>query len=230
MSSTVSEPSAGCWSVTTGSPGNQMVQRQTVQQWTRRPLKSRNTAWASWLARRLAQMRVHPNHISLASVAAAAAAAFCLVRAHWLAAVLFIQLRLLCNLLDGMVAIEGGLRTPSGEIYNDLPDRLSDALILVAAGYAVPSPAWARDLGWAAAILAIITAYIRVLGGASGLAQDFRGPMGKPQRMAVLTLACVAAYFDSRAIAAALAVIVIGSLVTAAIRTRRIVRQLEKRG
>ena len=208
----------------------QTVQRQTSRQWTRRPLKSRNTAWASWLARRLAQMRVRPNHISLASVAAAGLAAVCLVRAHWLAAALFIQLRLLCNLLDGMVAIEGGLRSASGEIYNDLPDRVSDALILVAAGYAAPSPEWAYELGWAAALLAILTAYIRVLGGASSLAQDFGGPMGKPQRMALLTLACVAAYFDSRALAAALALIVIGSLATAAIRTRRIVRQLEDRG
>ena len=206
-----------------------MVERQTVQPWTRRPLRSRNTVWASWLARRLAQMRVRPNHISLASVAAAAAAAFCLVRGHWLAAAVLIQLRLLSNLLDGMVAIEGGLRTPSGEIFNDLPDRLSDALILVAAGYAASSPAWAREVGWAAALLAILTAYVRVLGGASGLPQDFRGPMGKPQRMAVLTLACIAACFDSRAIAAALIVIVVGSALTAAIRTRRIVRELEGR-
>jgi len=200
-----------------------------VQRWTRRPLRSRDTAWASWLARRLAQARVHPNHISLASVAAAAGAAFCLVRGHWLAAALLIQMRLLSNLLDGMVAIEGGLRTASGEIYNDLPDRLSDALILVAAGYAVPSPAWTHELGWAAALLAILTAYIRVLGGASGLPQDFRGPMGKPQRMAVLTLACILAYFDSRTFAAALVLIVIGSLVTAGIRTRHIVRELEDR-
>jgi phosphatidylglycerophosphate synthase len=200
-----------------------------VQRWTRRPLKSRNTVWASWLARRLAQIRVHPNHISLASVFAAAGAAFCLVRGQWLAAALLIQARLLCNLLDGMVAIEGGLRTASGEIYNDLPDRLSDALILAAAGYAAPSPAWTHELGWIAAILAILTAYIRVLGGASGLAQDFRGPMGKPQRMAVLTLACIAGYFDARAFVAALIVIVIGSLLTTALRVRRIVRELEDR-
>ena len=174
-------------------------------------------------------MRVRPNHISLASVAAAAAAALCLVRVHWLLAALLIQLRLLCNLLDGMVAIEGDLGTSSGEIYNDLPDRVSDALILVAAGFAVPSAAWAHDLGWGAALLAILTAYIRVLGGASGLAQDFGGPMGKPQRMAIVSLACLAAYFDARAFAVALAVIVIGSLATAAIRTRRIVRDLEHR-
>src|SRR5690349_13559135 len=145
-----------------------------VQRITRRPLRTRNAAWAAWLAQRLARAGVPPNWISLASIAAAGGAAYCLVREYWLVAAALIQLRLLCNLLDGMVAIEGGLRTPSGEIYNDLPDRLSDALILVAAGYSVAWPVWARELGWGAALLAILTAYVRLLGGASGLPQDFR--------------------------------------------------------
>jgi phosphatidylglycerophosphate synthase len=201
-----------------------------VQRITRRPLRTRNAAWASWLAQRLAHARVRPNHISLASIAAAAGAAFCLVRGYWLAAALLIQLRLLCNLLDGMVAIEGGLRTASGEIYNDLPDRLSDALILVAAGYSVSDPAWAHELGWGAALLAILTAYIRMLGGASGLIQDFRGPMAKPHRMAVITVASLAAMLDTRAIPLALLGIILGSVVTAAARIRRIVLQLEDRG
>jgi phosphatidylglycerophosphate synthase len=200
-----------------------------VQRWTRRPLRSRGALWAIWLARRLTRARVRPNHISIASMIAASAAAFCLIHGWWLAAALLVQLRLLSNLLDGMVAIEGGLRTSSGEIYNDLPDRISDALILIAAGYAVATPLWAHELGWAAAVLAILTAYIRLLGGASGLQQDFRGPMGKPQRMAVMTAACLAAYFDARALVAALILIIIGSLATAAIRTRRIVRELEDR-
>src|SRR5579872_4632981 len=137
---------------------------------TRRPLKSRNTAAAARLARWLAQAGVRPNHISLASLAVAALAAFCLLHQYFLAAALLIQGRLLCNLLDGMVAIEGGLGSRSGEIYNDLPDRVSDALILVAAGYSLAWPAYARELGWAASFLAVMTAYIRVLGGSCGLA------------------------------------------------------------
>jgi phosphatidylglycerophosphate synthase len=108
----------------------------TGQVWARRPVKSRNLIWAGRLAQWLADARVEPNHISLASVAAAAAAAVSLVAGHPLAAAVFIQLRLLCNLLDGMVAIEGGMRSAAGEVYNDLPDRVSDALILLAAGQA----------------------------------------------------------------------------------------------
>src|SRR4029450_12338549 len=132
---------------------------------TRRPLKSRNTAWAASLARWLVKARVRPNQISLMSVAAAAIAAFALLHGSYLSAALFIQLRLLCNLMDCMVGVEGGLRPAAGEIYNDLPDRISDALILLAAGYSLPWPGYARELGWSAPLPAIMPADSRALVG-----------------------------------------------------------------
>ena len=100
----------------------------------RRPLKSRQTGWAKTLAGWLVRLRVRPNTISLFSVLFAALAGKALwavpeasVRAAvalYVAAAAGIQLRLLCNLLDGMVAIEGGMKSKTGEIWNDLPDRL----------------------------------------------------------------------------------------------------------
>jgi phosphatidylglycerophosphate synthase len=202
----------------------------TAREWTRRPVKTRNTGWASRLAQSLAAARIQPNHISLASIAAAAAAGVSLLGGYYLSAALFIQLRLLCNLLDGMVAIEGGQRSPVGEVYNDLPDRLSDALVLLAAGYSLSWPTFAVELGWAASLLAVMTAYVRVLGGACGLPQDFGGPMAKPQRMAVLTVGCILARFDQRALALALVVVIAGSLITLALRVRRVVHKLEANG
>lgn len=199
----------------------------TVHVWTRRPVKTRSLDCMTRLAQWLSAAGVHPNHISLASIVAAAAAGACLLAAHPVVAALFIQLRLLCNLLDGMVAIEGGRRTAAGEIYNDLPDRLSDALILLAAGYALAWPAHAVELGWAASLLAVMTAYARVLGGACGVPQDFRGPMAKPQRMAVMTAGCLAAAFEPRALAAALVVVIVGSAITLAVRVRGLVQKLE---
>ena len=198
-----------------------------VQTWTRRPLKSRETVWAARLARWLVVARLRPNQISLGSVVAAGIAGFCLLRGWYIVAAVFIQLRLLCNLLDGMVAIEGGCRSASGDIYNDLPDRVSDALILVAAGYASTWPAWSHELGWSAALLAILTAYTRILGGACGLPQDFGGPMAKPHRMAVMTAACLLALADSRVLAVGLMIVAVGSLATVALRIRRIVQRLE---
>ena len=41
-----------------------------------------------------------------------------------------VQLRLLCNLLDGMVAVEQGKQTPFGVLYNEMPDRVSDSALL----------------------------------------------------------------------------------------------------
>ena len=156
----------------------------------RRPLASRDTAWARRIAAALARSSVTPNQISTISIVFAALGAWALVDARPLAligATICVQLRLLCNLIDGMVAIEGGKQSATGALYNEFPDRIADSLLLVALGYAC-GVTW---LGWLAALLAALTAYVRATGGALGLAQDFRGPMAKPHRMAVLTVACL---------------------------------------
>jgi phosphatidylglycerophosphate synthase len=209
-----------------------------MSEMTRRPLQSRGSAWAVLSAQWLAHVPVRPNVISMVSIVFASAAGLCLLFAerrvpYFLAAALLIQLRLLCNLLDGMVAIEGGLKSKSGEIFNDLPDRISDAVILVLAGYSISWPTWGRELGWSAALAAIMTAYVRVLGGAAGLPQDFGGPMAKPHRMAILTIACIAAALEAGlgvtpySLAIALMIILIGSAATTLRRTSKIIQSLE---
>lgn len=50
-------------------------------------------------------------------------------------ALIGIQLRLACNLIDGLMATEGALKTKSSELFNDVPDRLSDVMILLGVGY-----------------------------------------------------------------------------------------------
>src|SRR4051812_23358387 len=172
-------------------------------QLTRRPIRARDTRWAAGCARFLATHGFQPNQISVASAFVAAGAGTCLWfsgaapsgRAGLLlvAAAVLIQVRLLCNLFDGMVAVEGGLKTKSGEIFNELPDRFADAFILIGAGYAAPRIEWMPLLGWAAAVLAVMTAYVRSLGASAGASQQFCGPMAKQQRMALVTLASVVA-------------------------------------
>jgi phosphatidylglycerophosphate synthase len=188
---------------------------------------------------------VTPNAISLASLAFAIGAALSIWRSGEAAGIAraglllvgaaLIQMRLLCNMLDGMVAIEGGHRTPLGDIFNDMPDRFADVAILLGAGYALNAYWWGAQLGWLAATLAILTAYVRLLGGSLGAAQSFAGPMAKPQRMAVLTAACVLATFEpllrwkGQTIAAALAIIVVGCCVTIGVRTARIAAERQAR-
>lgn len=198
----------------------------------RRPIATRSSAWAQRLASALARSSITPNQISMLSVLFAGLGAALLAWAPTVAGLLLcalcIQLRLVCNLIDGMVAVEGGKGSALGRIYNEFPDRVTDSVLLIALGYACGVP-W---LGWLGALLALATAYVRVFGGSLGLAQDFRGPLAKAQRMAVLTVACVAAaaetFWQTRHYALLVAAIIIaaGSLVTCVTRTLAIAAKL----
>ena len=211
----------------------------------RRVLATRNRSWARTSAAWLAARGVQPNTVSIASIgfaatgaAAFAASAGATAPAQTLllgAAALCIQLRLLCNMLDGMLAVEGGLKTKTGDIFNELPDRVADVLILAGAGYGVQLVDYGPALGWAAASLALLTAYIRALSGSLGLPQHFLGPMAKQHRMFVLTVASIAAAVEAqtgvrpRALLAGLAVIVLGSLLTSWRRTSRLLEEANAR-
>lgn len=203
----------------------------------RRPLKSRNTHLAAGLARWLTRLGFTPNQISVASVVFAGLAAECLVMDATplllCAAAIAIQLRLLCNLMDGMVAVEGGKATKTGELYNEFPDRLADLLILVGAGYAVAAYPFGPELGWCAGALALLTAYVRALAGSTGAKQNFAGPMAKPQRMAVMTVACLGAAGELAlnetlwTIHVGLCVVVLGSTITVIRRLFSAAEELE---
>jgi len=211
----------------------------------RRPIKARDSKWAASVASWLARRGVTPNEISLWSIACGFIAAAALVATHFihnpvirsilfLVAVAGIQLRLLCNLFDGMVAVEGGKKSKAGEIFNDFPDRIADPLILAAAGYAIGTM-HGIALGWLAAVLSVMTAYVRVLGRSLGTGIYFLGPMAKQHRMAVMTAACLIAsilsfFRCSRwTLAIALIIICIGCVITMIRRTIRIVADLEAR-
>ncbi len=209
----------------------------------RREVSSRKKNWAKRTAASLARGGVKPNTISLLSIFFAAGSCVNLVLSPtvgetqriilFLGASILIQFRLLCNLFDGMVAIEWGLKTKSGEIFNDLPDRISDPLILVGAGYAVSAFRFGVELGWLAGILSVLTAYVRVLAGSVGTKQSFAGPMAKQHRMAVMTIALVVAAVGVKggwyeySIMIALAVVVFGSVITVFRRAVFAVRELE---
>ncbi|SCB11677.1 CDP-alcohol phosphatidyltransferase family protein [Rhizobium hainanense] len=209
----------------------------------RRPLASRNTRWAQTLARRMTMLSVTPNQISQASMAMAALAG----ASFWLSGVagssgtrvallilaaLFCQLRLLCNLLDGMVAVEGGKGEADGPFWNEFPDRVADILIFAGIGYGIAMP----GLGWAAAALAVLTAYVRELGRATGNPSDFGGPMAKQHRMAVATAAALLSIVEalwsggSWVLTIALWVVAVGSAVTVLRRAGNLIGHLKAKG
>lgn len=198
----------------------------------RRPIRARGHALARLASAWLARSGVSPNAISVASVAFAALGAAALLAGAspwgpWLCAAC-VQARLLCNLFDGMVAIEGGKASAVGALYNEVPDRVADSLLLVALGFAAGAP-W---LGWLGALLAALTAYVRALGGALGQPQAFGGPMAKQHRMATMTAACVLAPIEAAtagsrgALLAAAAAIAAGSALTCWTRLRAVAARL----
>lgn len=204
----------------------------------RRPLASRNTRWAQTTARHMAAMSITPNAISQASMVMAAFAGI----AFWcaggrdgvarilllLAAALFCQLRLLCNLFDGMVAVEGGKAQADGPFWNEFPDRAADIMIFAGIGYGIGQP----GLGWAAACFAVLTAYVRELGRGNGTPGDFGGPMAKQHRMAAVTLAGLLSAIEplwsgrNEVLAAALWIVAVGAAFTAMRRGHRQVNLL----
>jgi phosphatidylglycerophosphate synthase len=203
----------------------------------RRPLASRQSAWAGRLATKAVQRGITPNQISQAS-AGFAAIGFALYALspigpgvlQWLLLILAAatsQARLVCNLIDGMVAVEGGQATKDGPFWNEAPDRVSDVLFLFGAGIAAGNP----SLGALAGALAVATAYVRELGRAEGFPPDFSGPLAKPQRMAVLTGGTLIAAFLATewTLTATLWVIVAGTALTILRRSLNLISSLKAR-
>lgn len=211
----------------------------------RRPLKVREAGFAQSIARWLSGKNITPNQISIISVFFAALAAICLfalpnLGGSWkwilpIATGVFIQFRLLCNLFDGMVAVEGGKSTASGELFNDIPDRIADPLILVAVGYAGTVYPWSTELGWTAGLLSVMTAYIRTLSAGLGAPSNFQGPMAKQHRMALVTIASIFTAIEpfvwpqGWSFTACLAIIVLGCIITVWRRIRSAYTFLENR-
>lgn len=218
----------------------------TVKDDSRRPISQRAHPYAKWLTRKLAQAGVTPNFISFTSIVFASLAGLCFYASGlassggdrvllFIGAALFCQLRLLANMLDGMVAVEAGKGSTDGAVWNELPDRLADIAVLVGAGYGVAHLGEApASLGWAAALAAVMTAYVREVVRAAGAPADFSGPMAKPHRMFVMTMAALVSTLEplwnwqGQTVRYALWIVLIGATFTALNRARRGLAHLRK--
>lgn len=212
----------------------------------RRPIAAREAAWSKRVAGWLARSGASPNAISLSGMIAGVVAGIAFActafaegeRAAFLVAAALMQLRLLANMFDGMVAVQTGKTSPLGELFNEVPDRVSDTAIFIGAGYAVGS---LPELGYLAACAALWTAYVRAEGKVAGAPQEFCGPMAKQQRMFVLTIVAVYCGLAPKAwqptltwpagaglVAAALLVVAVGGAATTVRRLVRVGRVLQK--
>lgn len=207
---------------------------------SRRPIADAFRSTAQGATRFCVRYRIHPDTISYLSVIAATIAAILFWKSGKHPALLlfapwFCYLRLWFNMLDGMAALAAGKATWRGEILNDLPDRVSDVLIFAGVAHS----GWMNPIaGYWAAIFALLTAYVGMLGQAVGVQREFSGLMSKPWRMVVLhlgawiTLGCVWGNDGSIRFASltifdwACLTVVAGCLQTMIIRLKRIMAAL----
>jgi hypothetical protein len=101
------------------------------------PIATRNRKWAQSATAWLASRSVSPGlALGLTSVE--------YNRVLWLIAAIGAQLRLTANMLDGIVALASGRDSKVGELYNEVPDRVSDAPC--ASGEAMPPAEMLRSV------------------------------------------------------------------------------------
>jgi phosphatidylglycerophosphate synthase len=206
----------------------------------RRPIAARKWKVSQQLANWLGRRGVGADAISLSGMASGMGAGVALLAtgerpgsawAMWLLAAVLVQLRLAANMLDGMVALATGTASKRGELFNEIPDRVSDSAVLIGRGYASGGNV---VLGYAAALIALATAYVRAVGKYTAGVQEFCGPMAKQQRIFLVTLAALyGAVIDPRQapiesrlgptpVTITLFLIIVGGIVTIVRRLRRI--------
>lgn len=167
----------------------------------RRPIPARNLSVSKNVATWLANAGAGANGISIFGMIAGLVAGLAIAgtsywREHfallYVTGAVLILIRLLSNMFDGMVAVIHNRPNPLGELFNEVPDRISDAAILVGCGYSINS---SPEAGYWAALFAVLTAYIRAIGKASGAPQNFSGPLAKQQRMFLCIATCLVCAF-----------------------------------
>jgi len=157
---------------------------------SRRPIASILRRTANGATQWCVHRGIHPDTVSSTSIAASGLAGLLFWQAGnlmWLVipAALLCYGRLWLNMLDGMVALASGKASPRGEIFNELPDRVSDIVIFAGVAHSGLSE---PILAYWVIIMGLATAYIGTFGQAIGVGRQFGGIMAKPWRMVVLHL------------------------------------------
>ena len=180
----------------------------------------------------LVRRGVTPDQVTGAGLLASAAGGLAVWAGNdrplvWLAVPVLAFVRIAANALDGLVAQRAGLARPAGELFNETSDRLADAAFVLPLALVDGVPAW---LPFAAIAAAELASFVGITARAAGGTRRYDGPMGKPDRMAVVGLAAVVAAFHGtpdRVWEVALVVIAASTLVTAVNRYRIAYRELE---
>lgn len=109
-------------------------------------------------------------------------------RLAWGAVAPLCLLRMGCNAVDGSIARRTRTASPRGAVLNELGDRVADVVT-----FAALAPAVGVALALGTVITALATSFVAVTGQAVLGERLATGPMGKPDRVAVLSVAAAVA-------------------------------------
>ena len=138
---------------------------------------------------------VSPNALTLAGVGFGAVTGVALVAGNtvpllWLAVAPLALARMACNAIDGSLARRTGQQSRRGAALNELGDRVADAVT-----FAALAPAIGATLSLLVVLVALATSLVAVTGHALVGQRIGAGPMGKPDRVAVIATAATVAAF-----------------------------------
>ena len=174
----------------------------------------------------LVERKATPDALTYAAVGASCGAAGAIVAGAvfgwpllWLLVAPFGFARLALNALDGSIARRTDQTSPFGAALNEVCDRLSDVVVMVATVAVAPI-----ELTLAAVVLTLMVAVAGMSGVGAGGRRSYAGPMGKADRVAVLATGSVIAALTASPIAftVALGVISTGCLVTFFVRLKEV--------
>ena len=185
-------------------------------------LKSRFVQALEPIRRLLAARAVAPTTITIAAIPVEVAVALFLVvgstESWFLVLVPFLTVCWMgLNALDGSLARSTGRATPRGAVINELVDRLGDILLICTAAIVTSAP-----LAALLAVMVLGSELVAAIGWAITGRRGFAGPMGKPDRAAVVAVGAVAAIVWSEALTAAFALVAVGSAIGLGVRTRAV--------
>ncbi|MDF1739845.1 MAG: hypothetical protein P1U86_11860 [Verrucomicrobiales bacterium] len=142
----------------------------------------------------------------------------------WLLGMVFCLLRIGTIQIVGFLSPNSSRTLSEDEFFNELPERVSDAVTMIGFGFAAYSSPW---LGLGAALGAIFSAYVRSMGQTMGAGiKDYaRGPMTRTHRLTLVSITsilmiCGISYerFQTPIPQIALWTIIIGCFATIALR------------
>lgn len=149
------------------------------------------------IVHRLARIGVSPNQVTIFAVTLSMITGILLALFyhHTLILLLFpiiMFIRMALNAIDGMLAKEHDMKTPLGNILNELGDVISDACLFLPFALL---PGFSATLIIAIVICSIISEMTGILGTVIGASRRYDGPMGKSDRAFIFGVLAIAVLF-----------------------------------